>query len=458
MSRIAKKSQSFKFDFNSASIQYKGRDANDDVFSVSGYSVNAPDDSLICTGEFYAPTILYDAIDIINSEHPEIKGSDTWYKAEEKRLNEEQRKLNEEYNRRWDEGDKTVPNEDDVWEQFRPRYYELDGINEEFNNAVDNGGFTYSVDSVKINSFSMKCGWDGGGAELDEEYKDEVKASFMITVNTIYGQTITLKVKKDDCSFVPDDEATMYMQSYVETLNESDYDASTRKTKVAKMSYNIIVRGRPYEDWNYYSNEGYAVDTYEDSAKYESVEEAIRIKNQLASEYGGTWAVVEGNTDAETGKIYIIYDERYVDDDYDASTKKMKKSESVKKMQYGPDDFKVGDTWRKHGTEFFEVTDVREFWDLNHGGTYIAVGGWYEDTDPSGEEGFYEDTYWRLDKFNDWVQGAVKTKEGSSPVIPHYIENKNASTEKSYTPEYHDFRTMLTNMRVTKDNRTVLKR
>lgn len=36
--------------------------------------------------------------------------------------------------------------------------------------------------------------------------------------------------------------------------------------------------------------------------------------------------------------------------------------------------------------------------------------------------------------------------------------NYEASTKKSYTPEYHDFRTMLTNMKMTKDNKTVFKR
>ena len=111
---------------------------------------------------------------------------------------------------------------------------------------------------------------------------------------------------------------------------------------------------------------------------------------------------------------------------------------AVKKAQYGPEDFKVGDEWCKDDREWFQVTDVKEFWDSGDA-TYIAVGGWYTTEDYGGGSGTYEDAYWRLEKFNEWVQGAVKVQEGTRPATPHYIQNKNASTKKSKSvPNFSD--------------------
>lgn len=93
-------------------------------------------------------------------------------------------------------------------------------------------------------------------------------------------------------------------------------------------------------------------------------------------------------------------------------------------------DFKSGDSFNVDDMEWFDVSDVREFWD-GPNKTYIAVGGWYTVSfDREGTEGTTQDVYWRLDKFNKWVQDAVKVQSGKTKIVPHLIK-KSATDSKS---------------------------
>lgn len=143
---------------------------------------------------------------------------------------------------------------------------------------------------------------------------------------------------------------------------------------------------------------------------------------------GFEWGVnVEQDTYSDIG---------FYDPNVRKSTKKMKKSiQDDKDLQY----------------------------EIRHFGTNLGTT-WHGMSGASDYSQFFkeDDRVYRFDHDASGRQTDVEDVTGEDFVIQcpteAYIYMKNASAKKSYTPEYHDFRTMLTNMKITKDNRTVFKR
>lgn len=126
-----------------------------------------------------------------------------------------------------------------------------------------------------------------------------------------------------------------------------------------------------------------------------------------------------------------------MDEDYDASAKKMKKSQ----------------------LEWYVGMPLIDFMQRNRDAGSLGIGGRYDKYSVVCDGKQVGSSYINVPE--EYAQCGVQSLEYIDMGYFGMLEITIGCPDgvgKSYTPEYHDFRTMLTNMKMTKDNRTVFKR
>lgn len=277
------------------------------------------------------------------------------------------------------------------------------------------------------------------------------------------------------------------------------------------MSYKIIFSegGTSPSDFKFLSymdsedNDSFYGSEFENEAKiYESTEQARNDINRIMTGYRGAenykFKIID-----ESGKTVGWYGEGEgfltFSHNYDKSAKKMKKSDNwyelTEKLYKSLEGFinrgEFGSTYAMRVERTTSGGVELNVWQI--GGhdielkfeIFIAKDD-FADIFNHEESGFIVNIYRTINGnesryvSNERVEGGFK---GLASYIRQYVDDMHtygdshvpntydgntsaydmpeefyASTKKSYIPDYHDFRTMLTNMKVTKDNRTVFKR
>lgn len=197
--RVRKARFTFKLDFSSATM---GTPAQ----TSEGYDVPVSNYSILCKNEVIATnqtgTLSISLTDLSDSDFV-----DELYEKEYKARIDDA----------WDAWEKEHENDPDYGTNEEIFSQEMHRVNLELDEMYDSDRIQYSLQSVlSYPNVSFKGSNDEWGAELDDEYADELKHNIQVAIK-IGDSIYTTKVKTEYSAFIPSDEAENEMVSFMET-------------------------------------------------------------------------------------------------------------------------------------------------------------------------------------------------------------------------------------------------